>query len=198
MKKNNFLFALALVMGLGMSAFAQEPIPQSDQDVIVGKAEVVAQVVVTQLQDLIFGMVTPGNTKTISSAGAVIAGTAGTGFTIDAEKVGQFSVSKGLNTQVTLGFTLPTVLIYDLNKELPINFTDAEGVKLAKLTNFNGVQSDLLFTPGAGMVVENSGATQEYFADDDFKVFIGGTVVPAVGQVAGVYEGEITLTATYN
>jgi hypothetical protein len=42
MKKINFLFALALVMGLGMSAFAQDPIPQSDQGVILGKAMVVA------------------------------------------------------------------------------------------------------------------------------------------------------------
>lgn len=186
--------ALAIMLGFTMGAMAQ----QTDYDKVDAKAQVVAQVNVTQLQDLIFGIVTPGNTKTIDTDGAVIAGTLGSGPNIGAEKSGQFSVTKGQNTQVTLGFTLPTDLIYDTDKKLPINFADASGTKLAKLAQFNGGQDDLLFTPGSGIVVANSGPTAAYFGDVDFYVYIGGTVVPIAGQVAGIYVGEITLTATYN
>ncbi len=195
MKAVKFFGALSIIMGFTMSAMAQPP--QSDNDKVDAKAQVVAQVDVTKVEDLIFGMVTPGNTKTINSLGQVLAGQAGAGVTIGAEKAGQFSVTKGLNTQVTLGFTLPTSLTFDAHN-LAINFIDAAGVKLARLAAFNGAQADLLFTPADGIVVANSGATAAYFADDDFYVFIGGTVVPTTGQPAGVYVGEITLTATYN
>lgn len=203
MKTIKFFAILAIMLGFTMGALAQAP--QTDNDVIKAKAEVVAQVNVTKLQDLIFGMVTPGVPKTLLTDGTLGVGTFGSatlittilGTSTGSEQVGQFSVTKGLNTQVTLGFTLPSTLS-DGTNSLAINFTDAGGVKLAKLSAFGGGQADLLFTPGGGLVVANAGATAAYFADDAFYVFIGGTVVPITGQVAGVYQGDITLTATYN
>jgi hypothetical protein len=187
------LLTLVLVTGFGVSTYAQ----QNDNDVIEARAEVSALVNVTELQNLIFGVVTPGVTKTIDTEGAVIAGTAGTGSTIGAELEGQFSITKGTNTSVTLAFTLPSNLTKDADN-LAINFTDADEVELAKLAAFGGTQDDLLFTPAGGITTANTGLTAEYYADDAFYVFIGGTVVPLADQAAGVYEGTITLTATYN
>jgi len=187
------LAAFAIVAGFATGAFAQ----QSDNDVAVAKAEVSAQVVVTKLADLSFGVVTPGVTKTIDNDGTLLAGTAGTGATVGAEAFGQFSVTKGANTSVSLAFSLPTNLINGVNN-LAINFTDAGANKLAKLTKFNGSQTDLEFTPADGITTANTGSTAEYFSDDDFKVNIGGTVVPTSDQASGVYEGNVTLTATYN
>jgi hypothetical protein len=198
MKNSTKLFLVLLIItGFGVRAYAQ----QSDNAVTDAKAEVSALVNVTELQDLIFGVVTPGVTKTIDTDGTVIAGTAGTGATIGAEFAGKFSITKGTNTSVTLAFTLPSNLVNtvpDPDENLAINFVDAGGVKLAQLAAFNGGQADLLFTPADGITTANSGATAEYYADDDFYVYIGGTVVPTVDQESGVYEGTITLSATYN
>jgi hypothetical protein len=195
MKKSiQFFIALALLFGFGISAMAQ----QFDDGQISAQAEVSALVSVTPVDNLVFGMVTPGNTKTISSAGEVIVGTVGSGTTLGAEQAGQFSVSKGFNTEVILEFDLPTNLIFDVTNTMPINFDDVVAVKLAKLAAFNGTEAEVPFTPASGITTLNAGSTVDYFADNDFYVFIGGTVVPALDQDAGVYEGTITLTATYN
>lgn len=190
--------ALVIVMGFATGVMAQ----QTDNDVITARAEVSAQVNVTQVSDLIFGMATPGVTKTISTEGVVLAGLAGTAPNITpnggVEQAGKFSVAKGLNTSVNLAFTLPSSLSDAASHNLPINFNDAGVNKLAKLSTFGGTQSDLSFTPGTGITTANTGTTAAYFTDDAFYVMIGGTVVPASDQFSGVYTGPITLTATYN
>lgn len=196
MKNTIKLFAaLAIVLGFAVNAMAQ----QSDNGQIQAAAEISAQVNVTALQDLIFGVVTPGVTKTIKTDGTVATGAlAGTGATVGAEKAGKFSVTKGANTQVVLSFgTLPTNLS-DGTNNLPINFVTVGSNILAKLGANTGGQTDLSFVPATGVTTANTGATAEYFAGSDFFVYIGGTVVPASTQVAGVYTGNIILTATYN
>jgi hypothetical protein len=196
MKKSiQFFAALIIMMSFTLGAWAQ----QSDNDHVAANAEVVAPVSVTGDGDLSFGMVTPEVTKTINTEGGVIAGTAGTSGTIGAEAAGHFLITKGLNTEVTLAFSLPEHLIFDTDHELDISFADAGSVKLAKLAAASGgEQEDLLFTPATGITTENTGAKAEYFADDAFDVYIGGTVAPIETQVAGVYTANITLTATYN
>ena len=187
-----------MVIAMASSFASNLNAQQFDEGQISAQAEVSAMVNVTPVGNLVFGMVTPGNTKTISSEGEIIAGTSGSSGTLGNEQAGQFSVTKGLNTEVILDFDLPATLVFDVTNSLPINFDDAGAVKLARLAAFNGLQTDLPFTPAAGITTLNSGQTAEYFEDNDFNVFIGGTVVPALDQNAGVYEGTITLTATYN
>lgn len=181
------LVALTIVLGFAFNSFAQ----QSANDNILGKADVVAAVTVDGAQDLQFGNVTPGNTKTISTTGSVAAGTAG-GTT---ETQGKYNITKGANSQVTLAFTLPTNLTDGGSNNLAINFNDYNSTKCGLIT---GSGSDVPFTPATGITTANAGATAWVFGESAFTVNLGGTVVPTVGQAAGAYTGTITLTATYN
>ncbi len=180
--------ALTIVLGFAMTTVGQ----QSANASVAGNANVAAQVTVTGNTPLEFGNVTPGVTKTVSSAGVVGPGLPG-GTT---ETAGKFTITKGANTQVTLGFTLPSNLVDLSSNNLAINFTDYSGTKCGKLAYT--ALTDVPFTPATGEVVANSGSTATYFAAVEFWVNIGGTVVPITGQVAGAYTGTITLTATYN
>ncbi|HRZ48385.1 MAG TPA: DUF4402 domain-containing protein [Bacteroidales bacterium] len=192
MKSMKFLAALAIMMGFGFSAMAQA---QSDNDNIAAKAEVVAQVNVTKVLDLQFGIVTPGVNKSISTTGSVLAGTAGTSTYAGTEQKGHFTVTKGANTYLTLALTLPANLTY-LTNNLPINFADVSSTQLG-LLQISGA-NDVPFTPSATPLNLTSGAYSAYFTATSFDVFLGGTVAPAASQVAGDYTGTITLTATYN
>ena len=192
MKTNSILrifAALTIVLGFAMTTVGQ----QSANASVAGNANVAAQVTVTGNTPLEFGNVTPGVTKTVSSAGVVGPGLPG-GTT---ETAGKFTITKGANTQVTLGFTLPSNLVDLSSNNLAINFVDYAGpTKCAKLSYT--ALTDVPFTPASGEVIANTGSTATYFASTEFYVFIGGTVVPITGQVAGAYTGTITLTATYN
>lgn len=190
MKKMKFLFALALMMGFGLSAFAQVT-PQSDNADIKGLANVVAQVAVTKFSDLDFKNVAPGVVKTINFVNTVTAGTTNGG-----ETTGRFDITKGANTQVTLEFTaLPTSLDGTggaSGNTLPISYT----TQLFK----ESTTAHPIAPPAQGntVIVQNSSTTAPYYATDAFQLDLGGTVTPATTQVAGAYEGVITLTATYN
>jgi len=195
MKTTIRIFAtLVLLAGFAVSASAQ----QTDDAVIQGRAEVVAQVVVNNLQNLSFGMVTPGVTKTISTLGTVIRGTSGVGLIVGNEAAGRFSITKGANTQVTLTWNTPTVLTRNVapNETMPISFADVALDKMARL-HIATPATNHSWTLGQ-LVVANTGDTAPFFAATAFDVFVGGSVSPVAGQVAGVYEGNITLTATYN
>lgn len=180
------LIALTIVLGFAINSFAQ----QSANANITGKADVVAAVTVTGAQDLQFGNVTPGNTKTISTTGTVAAGTIG-GTT---ETQGKYDITKGANSQVTLAFTLPSNLTSGANN-LAINFNDYSSTQCGRIS---GTGTDVMFTPATGITTANSGTTAWVFAANAFTVNLGGTVVPTNNQASGAYTGTITLTATYN
>lgn len=190
MKKNYFL-ALILMTGFASSAIAQTA--QSDDGVISGKAQVVAAVTVTGVNALQFGMVTKGVAKTISTTGTVLQGNTGTSVTMGSEQNGTFTITKGVNTLVTLQLTS---LGYLLNgtTQLPINFADYGLNKMALLTGATNVA----FTPTSPLVIQSTGDYANYYAAGSFGVSLGGTVVPILTQEEGDYTGNITLTATYN
>ncbi len=171
--------AIAFMIGFTTTIFAQTNITAS--------ANVVTAVSVVAGENLQFGNVTPGNSKTINSADGVIQGIiAGT-----TEKTGTYTVNKGANSQVSLSFTLPTNLVgVTPANTLPINFTDYNSTKL-------GAIGSVLWSPSASVVVTN--ATYPIaFAASSFVVHVGGTVVPGASQAADSYSGTITMTATYN
>lgn len=142
---------------------------QSDNDQITANATVIAQLDVTPGNSLDFGNVTPG----VSSSVAYGSG-------------GTFSITGGGGASIDLDFTLPTDLS-DGTNFLPISFS-ATDANWEDGTTSSGSNE---FDPGAGTTIT-------FPADGDMTVFIGGTVNPGVGQVAGSYTGTITLTATYN
>ena len=180
-------FAVLALTGFASSAFAQ----QSDDATITGVAAVTAQVVVTAGTPLDFNNVTPGVAKTINFVETVTAGTA-TG----SETTGHFTITKGANTQVTLAFTtLPTTLAGTggaSGETLPISYT-AQLFKAATTAH-------PIAAPAQGNTVPviNASTTAPYYATNAFQLDLGGTVSPVNAQVAGTYQSDITLTATYN
>ena len=182
-----FLAAIGIMMGFAPSTFAQ----QSDDATIQGVAAVTAQVVVTAGTSLDFKNVTPGVAKTIGFTENVTAGT-----TTGSETTGHFTITKGANTQVTLEFTtLPTTLAGTggaLGETLPITYT-AQLYKLATAVHPIAAPAE-----GNTVPVINASTTAPYYATSSFQLDLGGTVSPINAQVAGTYQSDITLTATYN
>jgi len=203
MKTKIRIFASMLVLA-GITVFGtaevQAQTPQSDNAIVVGRAEVVAQVDVTHQADLRFGMVTPGVVKVIGNNGAILLGTAGASTALAGgltEGAGQFRVTKGLNTQVTLALTLPTVLSGPLTATMPISFTNEGAAALARL-NVGATDAPWSLVGNSPSLTVSNATHAAFFAANSFDVFIGGRVSPVAGQVAGTYVGDITLTATYN
>ena len=182
--KKIYFAALVIMTGFATSAVAQ----QSDDAFITPKAIVTAQVAVTAGTSLEFKNVTPGVDKTINFAGNVTAGTA-TG----SETAGHFTITKGANTQVTLGLSDLTVDLAgkagdpNASSTLPITYTH-------RLT---GLASDYTITTPASFVLSQALAP-DYYAASTFTLDLGGTVSPINAQAAGEYSTTITLTATYN
>jgi len=185
-----FLATLAIMLVFVMSANAAG---QSSNANILGKANVAAQVAVSAGTPLDFKNVTPGIVKTIGFTENVTAGTV-TG----SETTGHFTITKGVNTQVTLAFTaLPTTLngiatTATEGKTLPVAFT-AQLFKAA-----TAVHPIAAPAQGNTVVVLNASTTAPYYAAASFQLDLGGTVTPDGAQTAGDYESTITLTATYN
>jgi hypothetical protein len=189
-----FFAAITIMLGFAVTTFGQA---QADGGTIAGNALVVDQVVVTGTQSLEFSNVTPGVLKRISAAGAVVAGVAG-GAQLETE--GKFSVTKGVNSQVTLSWTLPTELA---KTSLPtatmgISFADysAGTTKFATVDVLGALTP---FTPSNTVPTTiSSAAFNAAFAANSFVVHLGGEVSPVTGQTPGAYTANITLTATYN
>jgi len=190
MKTTIRIFAtLVLLAGFAVSASAQNPSATA-----TGRAEVFAPLIVTSITNLNFGAVVVGQRKVIGTINNVIG--LNPGGTISS---GRFSVAKGANTAVTLQFSLPAVLNSGINT-LPIHFTGVEVVNelMARLHVTEAATDGLTWDPTIPLSVVNGGFTQTAFTASQFYVSIGGAVVPATNQATGVYEGTITLTATYN
>lgn len=186
------LLAVLLILPLSGLVSAQ----QSDNATASATADVLTAVEVTKQTDLVFGNVTPGNTKTVGVESNIVNGRAG-GTT---ESAAQFTVSKGAASEVILSFTLPAQLSTTDNDNLAINFADDGDTKLSRLTTTNAVTGDNQqnFTPGTDFVTLTADGYASYFNTTSFYVWLGGTVVPVNNQAQGRYSGEITLTATYN
>ena len=184
-----FLATIAIMLGFVLNANAAG---QTASGNILGKANVAAQVAVTGGTPLDFKNITPGVPKTIGFTNNVTAGTV-TG----SETTGHFTITKGVNTQVTLSFTtLPTTLAGKaggtaVGESLPIAYT-------AQLSKNSDIHSIAPPVQGNTVPVSNILTTIPFYAAADFQLDLGGTVSPISTQVAGDYESTITLTATYN
>jgi len=183
--------SIVTIISLNSVSFAQ----QSDNATASASADVLTAVDVNKNTDLVFGNVSPGNTKTISVGSSVINGIAGG----DTETAAQFTVSKGSNSEVILSFDLPSNLTSGSNN-LSIDFNDDSDTKLSRLTTTEGSDGENQedFSPGSDFVTLTSADYMSYFSAAKFYVWLGGTVNPSNDQPQGEYTGEITLTATYN
>ena len=132
-------------------------------------ADVQQPLAVTKTNDLAFGSVFPGLNKTVavSDAGAAA-------FTV----LGQAGAS------VNLTFSTPTSLASAGN-------TLTIGSWAARRNTSNSSASGTDFTPSASATSATIGGSGGLY------VFVGATVQPTSGQVAGTYTGTLTLTVVY-
>jgi hypothetical protein len=135
---------------------------------ITATAVVQTPLTVTGAAALDFGNVFPGVVKSIAPTAAT---------------AGRFSIAGQGNAQVILTFTLPTNLTNGANN-LPI------GTWLGGQFATNTQASQTAITPTAP-VTTNLGAAGSLF------VWLGATVTPAVAQVAGTYNGTVTMAVVY-
>ncbi len=176
--------AITIMMGFAIGSMAQS----TDNDFIVGKAEVLQGINVTGLTALDFGRVSPGLAKTISLTNVATGGQVGEGT----QTTGVFTVSASSGSNVQIQFTtLPANLVNGVNN-LPIG-TYTAGYGIA--TPFAGTT----FVPATGtQVASGDFPLNDITGANAIYVFIGGTVTPGSTQATGNYAANITLTATYN
>jgi spore coat protein U-like protein len=141
---------------------------QSNSASVTATAVVQQPINVVGAANLTFGNVFPGVNATVPLTGA---------------GAGRFDVSGQASAPVNLAFTaLPTDLTL-LSNNLPVSFT-------AGYNAANSAAGATPFAPGSGAAASLSGTGTLF-------VFLGGTVTPAVNQVAGTYTGTVTLQVTY-
>jgi len=130
-------------------------------------AAVQQPITVVAATNLDFGNVFPGVVK---------------GSTLASPAAGRFSVTGQASTPVSMTFVVPANLTSGLNN-LPIAFS----------ASWNGINDPAGsgFTPSAGATAATLSGTGTLF------VFVGGTVTPSVGQVAGAYTGTVQMTVVY-
>lgn len=136
---------------------------------ITATATVLQAITATGARTLDFGTVFPGVAKSIGVAGATS---------------GRYDLTGSNSANVNLTFTLPANLTNGANN-LPI------GTWTGCYNGTNVVGSCTAFTPSAAATSTAFGGTGTLF------VWVGGTVTPGAAQVAGVYNGTVTLTAAY-
>lgn len=194
--KNLVKIAAVAVLSLGFGVAAQA---QSDDQRIVASANVVDQIEVARVSDLTFGMVMQGLPKHIGYQGNILGGGA-TSQGADGLTPGVFNVFATAGTNLTLSFeadanltgpvgSSPMPIVFNKDHENGDVFSAAYGADSGiGATPFNvGTPKSITNVP-VGLIGTRNG----------FKVFVGGTVQPAVDQTSGSYTGNITLTATYN
>jgi spore coat protein U-like protein len=141
-------------------------------------AQVIGQAItVTSLQDLNFGTVLKGVPTTVLPSNAA---------------AGAWQVQGDKNAQVTIAFTLPTVLtnIQALpGSTMPITFGAASALWNRGI---NSVVGATPFDPGSGTTGRIGPPPNPFI-----YVWIGGTVTPAATAKPGIYTGTIIVTVAY-
>lgn len=157
------LFALSAFVALPAAARAQNSASASVT------ADVQQPLAVTKTNDLAFGSVFPGLTKSVAVTDASAAA---------------FTVQGQAGASVNLAFSTPTILTSG-GSSLTI------GTWSARRNSTNSSAAGTDFTPSAT-------ATSAALSGSGFLyVFVGATVQPTTGQTAGSYSGTLTMTVVY-
>jgi hypothetical protein len=158
----------ALIGALSGVALVTLITPATRAQTIQATATVDEALTLTAGNDLDFGLVIPGFTKTV----LVTDGTAGT-----------FQISGGNGLEVAFSFSpLTSPLTFGANT-LPISYTGVHNTA-------NDAATGTGFDPTVGATTVLSGS-------GDLYIFLGGTVDASAGPPAGTYQGDVTLTAAY-
>jgi len=158
----------ALILALSGAVLATLMTPAARAQTIQATATVDQALTLTPGSDLDFGLVIPGFTKTVL-VGDVTAGT--------------FQIAGGNGLEVAFSFSTLTNPLTSGGNNLPITYTGVHNTA-------NSAAGGTGFDPTVGATTFLSGS-------GDLYIFLGGTVDASAGPPAGVYSGDVTLTAAY-
>lgn len=167
----NRLMLLTLTCFLvgGGSILAQE------RAAIQALATVVSSLSIVGTNNLQFGTVTPGVTKSVDKASI--------GF------AGEWEITGTASAELTVDFTLPdTMRTVDSLGAMRIDFSATD----VSFSDGTGNQ-----TAPNGTLNPNGPSVRRIGAGGTMTVWIGGTVYPRVSQTGGDYSAEIMLTVAY-
>ncbi len=171
--------AVRSALALAVCALAQAGTARAQQTAFITAAAEVSFVNLSALNvaDLAFGTVVPGTPVTVNPRTSTAAG--------------KFVLHGARNAQFSATFTLPAVLRAGVGgPTMPIAFGATSGCH----DNRDRQNQCTLYDPRTPLVQRIRNVVPP---NDTYFVWIGGTVTPGAGQAAGVYQGTITVTASY-
>ncbi len=174
MSRSHRFTAAAAVLGLlGVSAFSAPAAAQVTANASVNAiANVtgIAPLTAAGVNDLNFGTVAAGATKTPTSLSA---------------DAGRFNISGQPSQPVTVTFTLPTTLVGPGAATIPITFGGTDGLHWTAFPT-----TSVPFNPNAAFFTSLDGS-------GNLVIGISGTVAPPLLTSTGTYTGTVTLTVAY-
>jgi hypothetical protein len=140
-------------------------------------ATVVSSLSITGNQNLQFGTVTPGISKSVDKSEP--------GF------AGEWSVVGTVGAEITLDFEVPDslLLVGDSTNGLPINFGPLDA-------SFDDGSGGGQLAP-SGVLNPNGLGTERLGAGGTMMVWIGGMVLPRIFQTGGDYAEDVVLSVAY-
>jgi len=175
MLKRAFLILLLLAIIGGV--FGREKSQAQESAIIQATATVIAGITIIGSNDLVFGTVMPGVSKSIDKAT--------TGF------AGEWQISAGTaNSEISLTFTLPDSLQHTTvptGMRIVFNSTDA---------SYDDGTGGGQIAP-TGVIDPNGPVARRVGATGTMNLWIGGTVIPRLSQTGGDYASDVTLTIAY-
>ncbi len=173
MKTFKILFAAVIIAGFATSAMATD-----DDATAKADARVITAIDVTKFADLQFGQMFPNESKAVD-----LEGNTEHPLTEDVQAA-RFDVTASIGSALTLEYTtLPSTLAGPGGATIDITYVSGFG------TSNDGTDTTALDVNDENSIDSPA---------DLFYVFLGGTVTSGEGQAPGVYQADITLTATYN
>jgi len=159
----------AVLFGAGASTASA----QTAQNNIQALAQVLTALSVTSGDNLNFGLVVQGISKSVD-ASAPAAGTTS----------GKFTIAGQISQAVSITFTALPANLTSGGNNLPITYTGIHSLT-------NSPAGGTAFTPSTGVSSTPLSGTGNLY------VFMGGTVTPGGGQAAGNYSGTVTMQVAY-
>ncbi len=164
------LLLIVLIVAAASSPSAQEI------GIIQATASVASSLSISGTHDLTFGAVTGGVNKVVAKT--------------DAASAGAWAINGTAAAEVSVSITLPLALAHStLPATMQIVFS---GTDASYDDGTGGGQAAPL-----GNVDPNNPVPLRIGAGGTLSVWIGGTVMPAVGQTSGSYSGDITMSIAY-
>lgn len=143
---------------------------------IQATANVVSSISIVGTNNLNFGSVTPGSSRTVDKTAV--------GF------AGEWMVTGIVGAELSMTFTLPDSLRESSSvASMFINFSGSDG-------SYNNIVGSSQSAP-TGVIDPNGPAVQRLSLTGTMDVWIGGTVWPALAQSGGSYAADVILSVAY-